>query len=123
MSTRILLVEDDQLNRYALKKLLEKRGYVVLDAEDGRQAIELLEQEVVDCVLMDVQLPVINGVEATKIIRAHDGSRYDPEVPIIALTAYVMPGDREKFLAYGMNDYISKPTTIQEVTEALRKYL
>ncbi|TVQ96109.1 MAG: response regulator [Desulfovibrionales bacterium] len=123
MSGRILLVEDDQLNRFALQKLLQKNGYTVIEAEDGQRALELLEQETVDCILMDVQLPVLNGVEATLTIRAHDGSRYDPKVPIIALTAYAMPGDREKFLDFGMNDYLAKPTTIEQLEIVLRKYL
>ncbi|WP_045222171.1 response regulator [Desulfonatronum thioautotrophicum] len=123
MSARILLVEDDQLNRFALQKLLEKSGYAVIEAEDGQRALELLEQETVDCILMDVQLPVLNGVEATQTIRAHDGSRYNPEVPIIALTAYAMPGDREKFLDFGMNDYLAKPTTIEQLEVVLRKYV
>lgn len=123
MSVRILVVEDDHLNRFALKKLLEKNGYVVHAVEDGRQALELLEREPVDCILMDIQLPVLNGVEATEIIRSHDGSRYNPRVPIIALTAYAMPGDREIFLGYGMNGYLAKPTTIQDVEQVLRKHL
>ncbi len=123
MSARILVVEDDQLNRFALKKLLEKGGYAVHDVEDGRRALELLEQEKVDCILMDVQLPIMNGVEATQVIRSHDGSRYDPNVPIIALTAYAMPGDKEKFLASGMDDYLAKPTTFQQLEQVLSKYL
>ncbi|SMP65759.1 CheY chemotaxis protein or a CheY-like REC (receiver) domain [Desulfonatronum zhilinae] len=123
MSARILVVEDDQLNRFALKKLLEKGGFTVREAEDGRRALEVLEQETVDCILMDVQLPIMNGVEATEIIRAHDGSRYNPKTPIIALTAYAMPGDKEKFLASGMNDYLAKPTTYQQLEQVLRKYI
>ncbi len=123
MSARILVVEDDQLNRFALKKLLEKGGYTVHEAEDGRRALELMEQETVDCILMDVQLPVMNGVEATEIIRAHDGSRYNPKTPIIALTAYAMPGDKEIFLTSGMNDYLAKPTTYQQLEHVLLKYL
>lgn len=123
MSARILLVEDDQLNRFALRKLLEKSGYSVIEAEDGRLALEILEREPVDCILMDVQLPVLNGVEATQTIRTHDGSRYDPRVPIIALTAYAMPGDREKFLDFGMDDYLAKPVTIQQLEDVLRRYL
>ena len=123
MAARILLVEDDHLNRFALRMLLEKKGYVVHEAEDGEQALALMETETIDCVLMDIQLPVMNGVEATEIIRAHDGSRYNPDVPIIAITAYAMPGDREKFLDAGMNDYLSKPVTIQEVEKVMRKYL
>ncbi|WP_028571218.1 response regulator [Desulfonatronum lacustre] len=123
MSARILVVEDDQLNRFALKKLLEKGGFTVREAEDGRRALEVLEQETVDCILMDIQLPIMNGVEATEIIRAHDGSRYNPKTPIIALTAYAMPGDKEKFLASGMNDYLAKPTTYQQLEQVLRKYI
>ncbi len=122
MSARILVVEDDQLNRFALKKLLEKSGYTVHEAEDGQRALELMEQETVDCIPMDVQLPVMNGVEATEIIRAHDGSRYNPKTLIIALTAYAMPGDKEKFLTSGMDDYLAKPATYQQLEQILLKY-
>lgn len=123
MSARILVVEDDQLNRFALKKLLEKGGYIVHEVEDGQGALELLRHETVDCILMDVQLPIMNGVEATQAIRAHDGSLYDPKVPIIALTSYAMPGDKEKFLAAGMDDYLAKPTTYQQLEQIISKYL
>ncbi|SDB02116.1 Response regulator receiver domain-containing protein [Desulfonatronum thiosulfatophilum] len=123
MSAQILLVEDDHLNRFALKMLLEKNGYIVHEAEDGKQALALMESQTIDCVLMDIQLPVMNGVESTEIIRAHDGTLYNPNVPIIAITAYAMPGDREKFLKAGMNDYLAKPVSIQEVEQAMQNLL
>jgi CheY-like chemotaxis protein len=123
MPVQILVVEDDPLNRFALCKLLQKNGYTVLEAENGRQALEVLAQKPVDCILMDIQLPEMNGVEATKAIRGHEGQEFDPRIPIIALTAYAMPGDRETFLDAGMNAYLSKPVTIEQVRKVLEDVL
>lgn len=123
MSVQILVVEDDALNRFALSKLLQKNGYAVIEAENGRQALDILSEKSVDCILMDIQLPEMNGVEATKAIRGHDGQEFDPHIPIIALTAYAMPGDRETFLDAGMNAYLSKPVTIEQVRKVLEGVL
>ena len=120
---RVLLVEDDPSNRLPTQKLLEKAGHEVLPAENGRQAFELLAANDIDCILMDIQMPVMDGIEATRIIRESAALGPKKDVPIIALTAYAMDGDKENFLAAGMNGYVAKPVKIesllQEMSEAL----
>jgi two-component system sensor histidine kinase EvgS len=106
---RVLLVEDDPSNRLPIQTLLEKAGHEVYQAENGRQAYELLAASDIDCILMDIQMPVMDGIEATRIIRESAALGPKKDIPIIALTAYAMEGDREKFLAAGMNGYLAKP--------------
>jgi two-component system, sensor histidine kinase len=106
---RILVAEDEPINRMAIDGILRNFGCLPLAAANGREVLELLEKEDVDLILMDVQMPEIDGVEATRIIR--DSGRFGEKsrIPIIALTAHAMGGDREKFLKAGMNDYLPKP--------------
>jgi PAS domain S-box-containing protein len=119
-SGRILLAEDDQVTRYAVRKLLEKAGYTVIAAENGKEALDLLDTEDVDCILMDVQMPVMDGVEATmKIRNSRTGAKAD--TPIIALTSYAMTGDRERFLDAGMNAYLSKPVLLDDLKKTVTK--
>jgi two-component system sensor histidine kinase EvgS len=110
---RLLLVEDDASNRLSTQKLLEKSGHKVILAENGRQACELLAAHDIDCVLMDIQMPVMNGIEATRRIRESESFGPKKDVPIIALTAYAMDGEKEKFLAAGMDGYAAKPVQIE----------
>jgi len=105
---RILLAEDNPTNRILALRILEKRGHKVLVAENGKEAVDLLEQHEVDLVLMDVQMPVMGGFEATVAIRELERST-GRHMPIIAMTAHAMKGDRERCLDAGMDDYISKP--------------
>ena len=105
----------------ATRKLLEKSGHAVTLAGNGREALELLRDGEFDMVLMDIQMPVMGGVEATEIIRSSPGRHRN--VPIIALTAYAMTGDREKFLASGMDDYLAKPFRPSELKEVLYRNL
>jgi two-component system sensor histidine kinase EvgS len=120
---RVLLVEDDPSNRLPTQKLLEKAGHDVFLAENGQQAFELLGANDIDCILMDIQMPVMDGIGATRVIRESAALGPKKNVPIIALTAYAMDGDKEKFLAAGMNGYVAKPIKIegllQEMAEAL----
>ncbi len=105
---RLLLAEDNPMNQQLARRLLEKRGHEVLTAETGRAAVDIWERESVEAILMDVQMPVMSGIEATRTIRAREegtGTR----VRIIAMTAHVMKGDTERCLAAGMDDYVSKP--------------
>jgi len=119
----VLLVEDDPSNRLPTQKLLEKAGHDVFLAENGQQALDLLAANDIDCILMDIQMPVMDGIEATRVIRESAALGPKKNVPIIALTAYAMDGDKEKFLAAGMNGYVAKPVKIegllQEMAEAL----
>jgi two-component system sensor histidine kinase EvgS len=120
---RVLLVEDDPSNRIPTQKLLEKAGHEVTLAENGRQALELLAENDFDCILMDIQMPVMSGVEATRIIRDSDTLGPKKDIPIIALTAYAMDKDRDTFLAAGMNAYVAKPATLEDMTRAMRDAL
>ena len=116
---RVLLVEDDMSNRLATQKLLEKAGHSVLLAENGRQAFDLLAANDIDCVLMDIQMPVMDGIETTRLIRQSADLGPKRDVPIIALTAYAMDGDKEKFLAAGMNGYAAKPIRIERLLQKM----
>ena len=107
-SRRILLVEDNPTNRILALRLLERRGHTVIVAENGKEGIDLLEIHEVDLVLMDVQMPVMGGFEATAAIREREKTT-GRRLPIIAMTAHAMKGDRERCIEIGMDDYISKP--------------
>ncbi|MBF0481495.1 MAG: response regulator [Desulfovibrionaceae bacterium] len=122
-SWRILFVEDDEVNLQAGKGVLEKLGHAVDTAVDGRQAIELLAKHRFDCIVMDIQMPVMNGVEATRRIRASSSLGAKANIPIIAMTAYAMAGDRDKFVAAGMNDYIAKPVDMTELKDVIRRVM
>ncbi|EHJ49063.1 multi-sensor hybrid histidine kinase [Solidesulfovibrio carbinoliphilus subsp. oakridgensis] len=114
---RVLLVEDDAVNRLAASRLLEKQGCEVVLAGNGVEAVAAAGREAFDCVFMDVQMPVMDGLEATRRIRAAGLA----DLPIVAMTAYAMSRDREKFLAAGMTDYIAKPVEAANLAKALRR--
>lgn len=104
--TKILLVEDNEMNRDMLSRRLERRGYEVVLAVDGQQGVDLAQSSHPDLILMDMSLPVIDGWEATRQLKAKEGVK---GTPIIALTAHAMSGDREKALEAGCDDYDTKP--------------
>jgi CheY-like chemotaxis protein len=117
---RVLLAEDDRVSMVTGKRMLEKLGYTVTTATNGMEALQLLAEQDIDLILMDIQMPVMDGVEATRAIRKSKALGRKACIPIIAMTAYAMTGDREKFLGAGMNDYIAKPVdkaVLQEVIE------
>jgi len=103
---RILVIEDNEKNMYLMTFILERMGHVVLKAVTGEEGVEAAVREVPDLILMDIQLPGIDGFEATKRIRASVAAR---GVPIVAVTSLAMTGDRERLLAAGCNGYIEKP--------------
>ncbi|MGO9269397.1 MAG: ATP-binding protein [Terriglobia bacterium] len=115
---RILLAEDNLVNQRLALRLLEKRGHTLTIANNGREALESLEKDAFDVVLMDVQMPVIDGFEATAAIREKERGTGKHQ-PIIAMTAHAMNGDRERCLAAGMDGYVSKPIQPQELFEAI----
>jgi signal transduction histidine kinase/DNA-binding response OmpR family regulator len=121
-SLRILLAEDNTVNQRLASRLLEKRGHFVVIAGNGREALEALEKATFDLVFMDVQMPVMDGFEATAAIRKREGTG-GVRLPIVALTAHAMKGDREKCLAGGMDGYLTKPIRPQELDEILLSYL
>jgi two-component system, cell cycle response regulator DivK len=104
--TRILLVEDNEMNRDMLSRRLSRKGYEVVMALDGRQAVEMASAESPDLIIMDMSLPVIDGWEATRQVKAAPATR---AIPVIALTAHAMAGDREKAIEAGCDDYDTKP--------------
>jgi signal transduction histidine kinase/CheY-like chemotaxis protein len=121
-SLRILLAEDNAVNQLLASRLLEKRGHFVVVAGNGREALEAMQKEHFDLVFMDVQMPVMDGFEATAAIRKQEVGG-GVHLPVVALTAHAMKGDREKCLAAGMDGYLTKPIRPQELDEVLRGYL
>jgi two-component system cell cycle response regulator DivK len=112
---KILLVEDNEMNRDMLSRRLIRNGYEVITAVDGQQGIDMAVSERPDLILMDMSLPVIDGWEATRRLKANDATR---GIPVIALTAHAMAGDREKAMEVGCQDYDTKPV---EITRLLGK--
>ncbi len=157
-SLRVLLAEDESTNQLLIRKFLESMGHEVVLAEDGTQALDLLQEHEFDCILMDISMPSMDGVEATQEIRRREMASgrsesldsgipeslntsipesqpelntpegtpvqpgKNPKIPIIALTAHAMDGDRERFLESGMNDYLAKPVHKKDLERVLRKH-
>ncbi len=117
---KILVVEDNEANLYLTKFILEKNNYLVIEARTGSEGIEMATKEKPDLILMDVQLPDINGLEVVKRIRL---SEADHKIPIVALTSYAMVGDREKALAAGCTGYIEKPINPDTFLQEIAKFL
>jgi len=120
---RILLVEDDETSQLSARLILEKKRHQVVIANNGVEALEALRGSTFDCVLMDVQMNVMDGVEATRKIRNGSAGALDAHVPIIAMTAFAMTGDRERFIEEGMDDYIAKPVQVEELIKALERVI
>jgi CheY-like chemotaxis protein/HPt (histidine-containing phosphotransfer) domain-containing protein len=118
-SLRVLLAEDNQVNQKLAVHLLERLGHHVQVAKNGREALDLFESSTFDLVLMDIQMPEMGGEEATRRIRALEAKR-GGHIPIVAMTAHAMAGDRERFLEAGMDEYISKPINQERLREVLR---
>ena len=109
---RILLVEDNEMNRDMLSRRLVRRGFEVLIAVDGQQGVDMAASEKPDLILMDMSLPVIDGWEATRRLKADDETR---SIPVIALTAHAMAGDKEKTIEAGCDDYDTKPVDLKRL--------
>ncbi len=120
--TRVLVVDDNLINQKLAKRMVEKFGFTADIASDGKEAVAALEKFKYNLVLMDVQMPIMDGFTATGIIRNPDSRVLDHDIPIIALTANAMKGDRDKCLEAGMNGYISKPIQPQELMTAIESY-
>jgi two-component system, cell cycle response regulator DivK len=117
---KILLVEDNEMNRDMLSRRLERRGYRVAIALDGEQGVAMAGSEAPDLVLMDMSLPVLDGWEAARRLKAVPETR---AIPIIALTSHAMVGDREKAIAAGCDDYDTKPVEFQRLLEKIETIL
>jgi len=116
----ILLVEDNEINQQVARELLEGSGFLVDLANNGEQAVAMVEEKIFDIVLMDIQMPVLDGIKAAKQIRIRKSFR---ELPIIAMTAHAMAGDREKSLSAGMNDHVTKPIDPKMLFETLLRWI
>ncbi len=119
----VLIVDDNKINRIVAQRLLETLGYSCDVAVDGRAAVEQLEHSSYKAVLMDVQMPELDGFEATRLIRSSDSRVLNHDIPIIALTAYAGDDDKAKCTAAGMNDYVGKPLVLEELKAKLTKYV
>ena len=118
-SLRILLVEDNPVNQRLAQRILEHSGYSVVMAGNGKEALAALTGQRFDLILMDVQMPVMDGFEATRAIREHE---HGSHIPIIAITAHAMTGDRERCLAAGMDGYLTKPIRSAELLRLVSNY-
>jgi len=117
----ILLAEDNLINQRVAVSILEKAGHQVTVANNGRQTLDRWSEQAFDLILMDVQMPEIDGLEATAMIRAHE-VKTGEHIPIIALTAHAMKGDQERCLATGMDGYVSKPIDARQLIELVSRY-
>ena len=117
---KVLLVEDNETNRDMLSRRLARRGFEVLMAIDGEQGVEMAKTEMPDLILMDMSLPVLDGWGATRLIKAEASTR---PIPLIALTAHAMAGDREKALQAGCDDYDTKPIELPRLLEKIDRLL
>jgi CheY-like chemotaxis protein len=118
--TKILLVEDNEMNRDMLSRRLTRRGFEVIFAVNGQEGVDLAVSERPDIILMDLSLPVLDGWEATRRVKADDATR---SVPIIGLTAHAMSGDREKAIEAGCDDYDTKPVEIERLIDKIQRLL
>lgn len=118
-TNRILVAEDNPVNQKVVIGMLKKLGFNADIANNGAEVMEALDKNNYELIFMDCQMPVMDGYEATMAIRSSDSK----DIPIVALTANAMPGDKEKCLSVGMDDYIPKPLSITTIQKALDKYL
>jgi len=115
---KILLAEDNLLNQHVAKKMLEKNGYIVTAVEDGRKVLDEIKHTPYDLVLMDLHMPLLDGIETTKRIREDEKGK-KVRIPIIAVTANAMKGTKELCLAAGMDSYITKPLRSEEIINTI----
>jgi two-component system, cell cycle response regulator DivK len=120
MEKRVLLVEDEPKNLRLARDVLQARGYTTLEATNGAQGIELARKHKPHLILMDIQMPVMDGLVATRILKKNAETQ---DIPVIALTAYAMKGDKEKALEAGCDDYITKPIHISEFLKRVKACL
>ena len=116
---QVLVVEDNERNMKLVRDILVAAGYRTLEATSGQEAVDLATEHIPDVVLMDLRLPDIDGVEALRRLRADERTA---SIPVLAVTAQAMHGDRERFLAAGFDDYVSKPVDVHGLVETVREH-
>ena len=119
---KVLLAEDNEINQQFSVALLKKMGHAATLAENGKDALAALEAEAFDLVLMDIQMPVMDGQEALAVLRKREANT-GAHLPVIALTAYAVKGDEEKFFAAGFDGYVSKPLEVKKLVEEMKRVL
>lgn len=120
MAKKVLIVDDNEKNRKLFRVILRNSGYETIEAEDGEKGVKLAKEEIPALILMDIQMPVMDGIEATKVLRSEEMTS---KIPVIALTSYAMKGDKEKFLGEGFVGYIAKPIDMKEFLGIIKKYV
>ena len=120
MTKRILVVEDQEDNRRIIRDLLTSAGYELIEAQDGAEGVRLAESERPDLILMDIQLPVLDGHEATRRIKENPDLRH---IPLIVVTSYALSGDEQKATAAGSDGYVAKPFSPRQLLATIRKFL
>jgi len=120
MAKLILIVEDEPKNITLLRDLLQVSGYSTIEATDGQKGVELAKAKKPDLILMDIQMPVMDGLEATRILKADATTS---NIPVLALTSYAMKGDEERILQAGCDGYLAKPFNIRELLKTVAEYL
>ena len=118
--SKILIVEDNEMNRDMLSRRLERKGYDVVMAEDGKKGVDMSKSENPDLILMDLSLPVMDGQEATSTIKGNEETK---KIPIIVLTAHAMAGDREKALDAGADEYDTKPIDFKRLLGKIKEFI
>ncbi|MHA1474985.1 MAG: response regulator [Promethearchaeota archaeon] len=118
--TKILIIEDNDRNQKLFKIIIDSLGFTSLIANNGEEGILIAKKELPDLILMDIQMPVMDGVEAFKVLQDDENTK---KIPVIALTAYAMKGDKENLLNLGFNSYISKPIRIEDFKNRIVEFL
>lgn len=117
---KIFIADDNEKNRKLMQVILQKSGYRITEAEKGEDTVCLAKNIIPDLILMDIQMPVMDGIEAIKILKSDTETK---DIPVIALTSYAMEGDRERFMREGFNGYISKPINVKSFLGTVEKYI
>ena len=120
MSPKILVVEDNEKNRMMIKDILQYYGFEVFEAENGKIGVELAKQHLPDLILMDIQMPVMDGFTAIALLKEDPATK---SIRMIALTSFAMKGDKEKIMQAGFDDYIAKPIDTRKLPEIVKKYV
>ena len=118
--SKVLIVDDSKENLKLLRIILQKNGYEVIEALNGKEGVATAKEHNPHLILMDIQMPVLDGISALKILRSDESTKH---IPVIALTSFAMQGDMEKFLGEGFNGYIAKPMNTFELIGVIEKYI
>lgn len=117
---KILIIEDNEKNLKLFSVIIKSLGYEILTAMNGEEGVKMAKENAPDLILMDIQMPVMDGITALNMLRADERTR---NIPVIALTSYAMAGDKEKFLGFGFSDYISKPIEVNKFSDVIKSIL